>query len=133
MSERQKDEQQIRARIREWVETVKSGDAARVARFYTADGKFLVPNHAIAQGRDQVARAWDGLLKLPNLTLTFGPTLLEVAETGDMAYEVGIYSLSFDRVGGRVQDEGKYVVVWKNVNGEWQAAADILNSSLPAE
>ena len=133
MSQRQKDEQQIRARIREWVETVKTGDAARVARFYTADGKFLAPNRPIAEGRDQVARAWDGLLKLPNLALTFGPTRLEVAEAGDMAYEVGTYSLSFDGPNGRANDEGKYVVVWKKEEGAWRAAADILNSSLPAK
>lgn len=51
------------------------------------------------------------------------------ASSGDMAYEIGTYTLSFKGDKGPVQDKGKYVVVWKNTGGHWRAAADIFNSN----
>lgn len=57
------------------------------------------------------------------------PTKIDVSSSGDMAYEIGTYSLNFHGDKGPVQDEGKYVVVWKNVGGAWKAAADIFNTN----
>jgi hypothetical protein len=31
-----------------------------------------------------------------------------------------------------VLDEGKYIVIWKQVEGQWKLHRDILNSSRPA-
>ena len=49
-----------------------------------------------------------------------------------MAYEIGTYTMGLDAPGGRVEDEGKYVVVWTRVGGDWKVAADIFNSNRPA-
>jgi uncharacterized protein (TIGR02246 family) len=133
MVDLRKEKEAIRSRITEWVAIVKTKDAKKVVQFYATDGRFLAPHAPMAQGRAQVAAAWDGLLKLPNVSLTFGPVLIEVAHSGEMAYDVGNYSLAFDGPHGRAKDEGKYVVVWKKEDGEWKAAADILNTNLPAQ
>lgn len=122
----------IRAVIPAWLDAVRRKDTAAIAEFYTPDGSFLVPNAPIAEGRAAVAGMWGHLLSLPNVSLTFGPTLIEGAESGDLAYEIGTYALGFDKDAGRMEDRGKYVVVWKCVDGSWKAAADILNSDLPA-
>lgn len=122
----------IRAVIPRWLDAVQRKDAAAIAEFYTPDGRFMVPNAPIAEGRAAVAGMWGHLLSLPNASLTFGPTLIEGAESGDLAYEIGTYALGFDKDGKRVEDRGKYVVVWKRLGGAWKAAADILNSDLPA-
>jgi ketosteroid isomerase-like protein len=45
-----------------------------------------------------------------------------------MAYEVGVYMLSFKTDKGPVQEKGKYVVVWKKSGNTWKVAADIFNS-----
>lgn len=132
MANREQEAELIRARIRQWVETVKTGDGDKVAQFYTRSGKFLPPNQPIASGRQEIANAWNGLLKMPNVKLTFGPVLVEVAESCDLGYDIGTYKLGFDGPNGRVEDEGKYVVVWRKEDGEWRAAADILNTSKPA-
>ena len=34
--------------------------------------------------------------------------------------------------GEPLTDTGKYVVVWRKIDGKWKAAADIFNSDLPA-
>ena len=122
----------IRKRIQDWVAAAGRGDAEGAAHFYTRGGKLLFPNAPIAIGHDAVAGMWKHLLGLPNVRLHFGPTVIEVAASGDLAYDQGTYTLSFDGAKGRIEDRGKYVVVWKKEDGEWRAALDILNSDLPA-
>lgn len=123
----------IRAVIPAWLDAVSRKDTAAIAGFYAPDGRFMVPNAPIAEGRAAIAAMWGHLLSLPGVALTFGPTHIEAAASGDMAMEIGAYTLGFDRAGAsRVEDRGKYVVVWKRLDGAWKAAADILNSDLPA-
>ena len=126
-------EQQIRGIIGSWLDVVASNDAQAISRFYTEDGRFMVPNAPIAKGREAIAGMWGHLLGLPGAKLSFGPTEFDFSTGSDMALEVGTYQLGFDGSGGRIEDRGKYVVVWKRVDGAWQAAADILNSDLPAK
>jgi uncharacterized protein (TIGR02246 family) len=125
-------ERQIRATIARWVAAVARGDAAAITQFYVGDARFMVPNAPAAIGHAAIENMWATLLSLPNAALDFGPDFVTVAASDDLAYEAGSYALSFDKDGARVNDRGKYVVVWKNDGGTWKAAADILNSDLPA-
>ncbi len=81
-------DRQIRDVIPAWLEAVRRKDTAAIAQFYTPDGRFLVPNAPIAEGRTNVAEMWGKLLSLPNVSLTFGPVLIEASVSGDMAYEI---------------------------------------------
>jgi uncharacterized protein (TIGR02246 family) len=122
------DEQKIRALDQQWVAAVQAKDAAASAGFYAADGALLAQNAPIAKGSAAVAAAWQGLLGMKNIDLTFAPTEVTVSAGGDLAYDIGTYALSFDGDKGPVKDVGKYVVVWKKVDGQWKVAADIFNS-----
>ena len=127
------EEQKIRALDQQWVAAVQAKDAAGSAGFYAADGALLAPNAPIAQGTAAVTAAWQSLLGMKNVNLTFAPTSIVVASGGDMAYDIGTYNLSFDSDKGPVKDAGKYVVVWKKVDGDWKVAAGIFNSNGPAK
>ncbi len=116
-----------------WVAAVARKDVKAIANIYTMDGVFLPQNGPMTVGREAIGKAWTGLLKLPGVSLTFKPTRIDVSNAGDMAADIGTYELSFDGKQGRVQDQGKYVVVWKKVDGEWKALADIFNTNLPAK
>lgn len=122
-------EQRIRALDEQWVAAVATKDAAAVAAFYAEDGSLMAPNGPAADGRDAVTAAWGGMLALKNLQLSFAPTTISVAKAGDVAIDIGTYTLAFDSDQGPVKDQGKYVVVWKKVEGDWQVAADIFNSN----
>ncbi len=126
------EEQVIRTLDNEWVAAVARKDAAAVAAFYAPDGSVLPPNGPEARGTQAVAEFWSGLLALRNVQLTFAPTQVVVAQSGDIAYDIGTYALSFTTDKGPVKDSGKYVVVWKKVNEHWKVAADIFNSNAPA-
>jgi len=123
------EEAAIRAMSARWLEAVDARDAARTTSFYAADGAFLVPNVPLARGRDGIQAVWAQLLGAPNLSLAWTPSSVEVAAAGDMACEIGSYAMSMDTPNGHVEDDGKYVVVWRKVEGGWQVAADIFNSS----
>ncbi len=125
------DAEQIRELEAAMVAAVAAGDVAAIVDFYTPDGLFMPPNAPQSEGREAIAEAWPGLLALPGFALTWRPTLIEVSASGDLAYDVGTYWLGFNTDAGRVNVEGKYVVVWKKLDGKWKAAADIFNSNLP--
>lgn len=121
----------VRAASARWLAVVGSRDVERIASVYADDGVFLVPNAPAASGRTQVSAVWSQLLSAPNLSLTWAPTAVDVAQSGDLASEIGTYLLGMDGPAGRIEDNGKYVVVWRRRGGEWEVAADIFNSSRP--
>lgn len=127
----QTEEQAIRDLDRRWVQAVAAKDLTSTVNMYATDAYFMAPNAPLATGQSEIRGMWDGLFKAPNLRLTFEPTRVQLAQGGDMAYDVGTYRLGFDTPQGRVDDEGKYTVVWKKVEGQWKVASDIFNSSKP--
>ncbi len=110
-------------------QAVKNGDAAAAAALYTEDGKFLAPNADFFSGRDAIQGffqgAIDGGIKGLNLTT------LELEIQGDTAHEVGTYELVAD--GGVVADSGKFIVIWKRIDGTWRLHRDMINTSRPAD
>ena len=122
---------EVRAASARWLQAVRTADVDRIAAFYAADGSFLVPNAPLARGREMVRAVWSQLLAAPNLALRWSASSIEVAHGGDMACEIGTYELAMDGPAGRIEDDGKYVVVWRKTDGGWEVAADIFNSSRP--
>ncbi len=58
---------------------------------------------------------------------------VDVEYLGDVAYEVGAYTLKIEPEGGQAAtDKGKYVVVWKRqADGRWKLQVDIWNTNTP--
>ena len=117
----------------QWEDAANRGDAAAVASLYAEDGRFMVPNADIVEGRANIQAAVQGLvdMKLRNVDLT----TVDVGASGDLAYEVGRYSLEVQPPGApqHVTDKGKYVLVLKRqTDGTWKIVADIFNTNQPA-
>jgi uncharacterized protein (TIGR02246 family) len=121
-------EQAIRKTNEQWLALIRDHDAAAVSNLYTADGAMMAPGAPIAQGQPALEKAWSGLMQMPGFGLTFEADQILVASGGDMALDRGTYRLSLDGPDGATKDIGKYVVVWRNVDGQWKVAADIFNS-----
>ncbi|WP_296679813.1 DUF4440 domain-containing protein [Novosphingobium sp.] len=121
-------EQAIGKNNEQWLALIRNHDAAAVSRIYTADGAMMAPGAPIAQGQPALEKAWGGLMKMPGFGLTFKADQIVVASGGDMALDRGTYELSLDGPKGATKEIGKYVVVWRNVDGQWKVAADIFNS-----
>jgi ketosteroid isomerase-like protein len=105
-------------------------DADAIAEGFLGNGSILVPNQPIATGGAAIAEAWSALIGLPGVEIDWGSTFVDLAESGELAYEIGAYRLSFDAAAARIEDKGKYVVVWKRESGDWKIAVDMFNSDL---
>ena len=126
------DELAIRGHVDRWLQLVKAKDAAGIAELYTEDGAVMPPNAPISKGRKAIQQTWESMMQTPGFDLTFVPEQIIVSSSGDMALDRGTYSLTIAPNGVKQTDAGKYVVVWRKIGREWKAAADILNSDLPA-
>jgi len=53
----------------------------------------------------------------------------DVSAAGDLGYTAGAYELTVnDATGKPTTEKGKYVTVWKKVNGQWMVVRDIFNA-----
>lgn len=127
------EEQAIRAIDAGWNQAMADGDVDAVVALYAEDGYLAPAGSPPISGEAGLREAWTGMLGLPGLEIAIEPGTIDVAEAGDMAVESGAYVMAFDGEDGRVEDEGKYVVAWKKVDGQWKVAADIFNSNLAGQ
>ncbi len=119
---------EILAGNKQFMEAFKRGDAAAVAKLYTAGGQLLPPNSEVVAGRDAIRAFWQGAMDMGLKEAALDTT--EVEGTGETAVEVGKYTLRI--AGGQIADVGKYIVVWKAEAGVWKLHRDIWNTSRPA-
>lgn len=124
----QAEEQAIRDLVRQWNTAITNRNADAIAMYYSEDAVFLPANAPVVRGRSAIRAAWADMFGMPSLSLDITPTRVNVAASGDMAEEVGTFRFSGETPQGPMTDEGKYVVVWKKVNGEWKVSSDIFNS-----
>ncbi len=120
---------EIQAAEESFMATFKRGDAAGVAALYTTDGQLLPTHSDFVTGAEAIRAFWQGAMDMG-----IKEAKLEAVEAeghGDTAIEVGKYTLLAE--GGQVADAGKYVVIWRKVDGVWKLHRDIWNSSQPAE
>src|SRR5262245_19942078 len=94
-------EQSIRTLDAEWVKAAQSKRADAWVAFYSDDAAVLPPNEPIAADKNSITKSVSGLLSLPGLTISWQPTKVEVARSGDLAYLYGTYELSFDEAPGK--------------------------------
>ena len=125
------EEQAIRAQGRKYLEGAKNKDAQAIASVFAKDGVFLFPGFPLVQGQTALRETFGSLMQTPGFSLTFEPTRIEVAQAGDLAYEVGTYRLQMEPPGGRVDDTGKYVSVWKKAGDRWEMVVDAPSTDLP--
>src|SRR5689334_3858647 len=109
----------------EFMERFAQGDAAGVAALYTPDGQILPPNGDVVHSPAAIQVFWQGVMD----TGVGGVRLevVEIDEHGQTASELSLYTLLGRD--GQVLDRGKYLVIWKQVGGQWKLHRDIFNSS----
>ena len=117
----------IDAGNRQFMEALTKGDAAGIATLYTKKGQLLPPNSDFVTGPTAIQSYWRGAIEKG----VKGAVLetLEVEAHGDLAYEVGRYTLR--AADGQVADTGKYLLIWKQDGGAWKVHRDIWTTSLP--
>ncbi|MEJ2339830.1 MAG: DUF4440 domain-containing protein [Gemmatimonadales bacterium] len=110
-----------------WQTAWSAGDAAAITALYADDAIVMAPGmpsmrrHKAIQAGLQVAL---DMAEGSQLTLT--PK--EIMAHGDMALDVGKWVET--GADGSHKDHGKYIAVWKKIDGQWMLVRDIWNSSM---
>lgn len=121
----------IRDLDRRWQAAIEAKDVATAASFFAPEGVQMPANAPTVVGREAIHQWFDEWLPDPNISNIFMPEVIEVAASGDLAYDRGTYRFVMDSPEGRIEDVGKYLLIWKKIDGEWKAIADISNSDMP--
>ncbi|MDQ1558552.1 MAG: hypothetical protein QOD32_1612 [Pyrinomonadaceae bacterium] len=109
------------------------GDAAGIAALYTADARLMPPDAPALSGTEAITAFWQGAMKMGIKAATLETIDVETSG-GDLATEIGRFTLGMEVPGGggeRVEQSGKYIVLWKNDGGTWKIHADIWNADAP--
>ncbi len=110
-----------------FVAAFNAGDGATVASLYTEDAALYPPGGERVDGRSAIQAFWQGAIdsgmKIDNLHA------VEVEARGDMAGEVGVFTLIIPGDSGPTAVAGKYIVIWKRSGDTWQLHRDIWNTN----
>jgi ketosteroid isomerase-like protein len=107
---------------------VRNSDSVGLANLYTTDTKWMNPNAPAVEGRTALVSTIS-----QNLSAGIGGAKLTTIEIwGDENYvtEEGNYKV-FAKDGNEL-DHGKYLILWKRVDGKLMFHRDIFNSDLPS-
>lgn len=104
-----------------------TGDSAVLVNAYTQDGKIFAPNSDVVVGHAAIAKLMSQYLKFGIKKFTDETTALYGNE--DNLIEEGNYYMGDEK--GSTIDKGKYIAIWRKVNGDWKMYSDIFNTSLP--
>ena len=124
------DEAAIRANSIAWSSATESKDVDKAVSFYAPDAVVFDDGGPITSDPAKIRAGYQGLADDKNGTLAWKTTKVEVARSGDLAYEYGAYHHDVKGKNGKVTTyTGKYVIVWKKQpDGSWKVAIDTDNS-----
>ena len=119
---------EIEAANSEFKSLMAAADSIGLSNLYTQDTKIMMSGAPAINGRENVKSTFSVIMNsgISNADLK----TIEVWGTEDLIAEEGEYTLY---AGDDIADQGKYIVLWKNVEGKWKLHRDIFNSDVPAE
>ena len=125
---------------RDFAAAFRARDAARVASFYTEDAVLMAPNQPMLTGRASIEDRYKREFEQGASGLQLKP--LESVVSGAQGFEVGRSIVTVMRGGSPtsaatgntapVTVQGKYLVILRQIAGDWKIAYDIFNSDQPA-
>lgn len=130
-SAQSKDERDIRAVGEEWMRALNAHDVDKVMAVHAPDAIYMLSHQPLISGTSAIRAGWSEALKLPNYTVHWTPTKIDVASPR-VATEYGAYSESYTGPDGKtVTDGGNYVTIWHKINGQWRVSLDAPNTTSP--
>jgi ketosteroid isomerase-like protein len=122
--------QSIQSEANAWFDAIAKKDLEKTLSFYAPDAQYLSAGRPTASTADERRKLWVEDYASPGFASEETTTRIEVARSGDLAYQRGTFVLSAeDGQGKPTKSTGKFVVIWKKQSdGKWKASIDIDNA-----
>lgn len=128
----QAEAEKIRQIDREYDAAVRAKDLEKSMSYYAANVFQMPPDAPALRGYGEIYKVNKYFLENPNfLFSTFAPDTIEVAASGELAYDRGTSRLIIKTPKGRIENVGKYVAIWKKIDGQWKITEEIFNYDKP--
>lgn len=110
----------------QWIEAWDKADASLIANLFAEDGVMLGRNGKVFKGPRQIFDRQKGAMESSGKGVKATVTTVDLWLDGTTAYETGTYSYKFQKDGKPVNEEGRYVTIWKRQSdGSWKIASDM--------
>jgi len=86
---RSADEARVREASAEWGRAVLNKNLDKTVSFYAEDASYFPSGAPVVVGKDAIRKAWADFLAIPGMRLNTVTRRVDVARSGDLAYEVG--------------------------------------------
>ncbi len=106
---------------------IRTNDSSKYISRYSSDGCINPPNMAKMCGAAGLAAFFKGAISMGIKDLKL--TTEDVIGGPEIVAETGTYQLFADA--GKSVEKGKFIVLWKQENGEWKMYRDEWNSDAP--
>jgi uncharacterized protein (TIGR02246 family) len=122
-------ESTIRGLTQDFCTAFNTGNYDQVAALFASDGVLMLSHREASQGTKGIERVLRQYGDLGYQNLRFETTRVDYS--GDMAIEIGRYTVSLDPGHRNVGDAGKFLRAWRRL-GVWRIVGDSWSSSLPS-
>ena len=114
---------------KDWLDAYASGDLEALMAIMHDDAMVMPHNQPTSHGLDEVREFFAGRIGRPGVT--FRDNLQEIRINGDWAYVLGTFSLeiaSEDADQPPFVHNGRYLVLYEKVDGDWKMLRDMDNA-----
>jgi ketosteroid isomerase-like protein len=123
------EKQAIREIVQKSFEAEQQKDIDGTISCYAENVVCQPPNMPQFEGLEAFRNFYTEFFKIL-VSIEGGSTKVVISESGDMAWDYGWNRGVYE---GSIEDEGKYLAVWKKINGEWKVVAISYSSDKPAK
>jgi ketosteroid isomerase-like protein len=128
------DVRAIRGDQAQWLRDFQAKDLSKIVSHFSDDAIVIDNGQPPLHGGEEARKLYRDSTSDPASSLTFAPSRIEVARSGDLAYVVGSYTSieTIPNTHKTAEERGAYVSVYrKQPNGSWKVVTDIGASQLP--
>lgn len=120
------DISQLLKNIELFSQAIMDSNYQGIGASYTQDAKIFPNNRKIIEGREEIIKYWTPTNGSKIVFHKISPE--EIKIIGDEAYDYGYYKgITKNAKGSLSSWQGKYVIVWKKIQGKWLIYLDIWN------
>jgi uncharacterized protein (TIGR02246 family) len=128
------------SKVRSWIEDTDNkmekalveGNGEFMISLYADDAYSLPSYEPMMHGKNQLVDSHKKMMESGFKFNTVDFEVVDVMGSGDMAVEIGKYQMNMTIPGMQqpIDDNGKYITVWKKIDGNWKIIAETWNSDI---